>query len=72
LVQLLNRQNGVIQKVKIERSDKKITTAIKKDHALIQSEMHLFAALNLLLRSNNAVIKRLYRKNLQGVKNEKY
>jgi hypothetical protein len=52
---VLESQNAMLEKVKLERSDARVSSKVKADPDLKEAEEHLNMAIELLMNSNEAV-----------------
>lgn len=67
---ILAKENALIEKVKLERAEAKVSEAIHKNESLKKAEAHLTLALDEILKANDIVTTKLLKQNQMEVKLE--
>lgn len=70
IIDILAKENVLIEKVKLERAESKVSEAVHKNESLKKAEAHLILALDEILKANEVVMVKLLKQNQMEVKLE--
>ena len=68
---ILAKENELIEKLKVERSEETLRQSIEQNEPLKKAEVHLMMSLDEILNANKVVTTKLMNSNKQEVKNGK-